>query len=231
MKDIEFIPKSQEAEILVPRPKPAREYMPAWFKETPAFENNKMVIDDYGVANKTEKLCMPFSDTLSFGYIQESWCDIQIEIKDGSLSFAVSGGPEMMEARNVDHRNYEGHGFYGFEFAWHIQWAPKVPKGYSVLYTHPLNRYDLPFYSFGAVVDSDKYFYEAAGNYPFLLKDNFSGIIPAGTPLFQIIPFKRDNWKSSSEKFSELNPIKAMVVNRNFWGTYRKQFWTKKSFK
>ena len=76
-----------------------------------------------------------------------------------------------------------------------------------------------------------KYFYEAAGNYPFLLKDNFSGIIPAGTPLFQIIPFKRDNWKSESAEFNELNPIRAMSVNRNFWGTYRKQFWTKKSFK
>ena len=231
MRDLEFIPKSKEAEILVPRPKPARDYTPEWYKNLPAFENNQMVIDQSGNVNKTEKLCVPFSDTFNFGYIQETWCDINISVQNGNLIYNCSGKPKMMEFRNVDYRSYGGNGFYDVEFAWHVQWAPKVPKGYSVLYTHPLNRYDLPFYSFSGVVDSDRYFYEAAGNSPFLLKEGFEGIIPAGTPMFQIIPFKRDDWKSSSSSFDESSPIRASYIGKHFWGTYRKEFWTKKTFK
>lgn len=232
MREIEFVPKSQEAEALVPRPRAARSYTPEWFKKTPAFENNEMVIDEYGKANSTEKLCMPFSDTFSFGYIQETWCDIHIKLEGGRLSYSSSSSIlPILQARGGEEAHYSGNGFYGVEFAWYTQWAPKVPKGYSVLYTHPLNRFDLPFYSFSGVVESDKYFHEAAGNHPFLIKENFSGIIPAGTPMFQMIPFKREDWNSKASAFDKLSPIKAMYVNKNFYGTYRKEFWKKKTYK
>jgi hypothetical protein len=34
------------------------------------------------------------------------------------------------------------------------------------------------------------------GSIPFFIKKGFEGIIPAGTPILQIIPFKKDNWTS-----------------------------------
>jgi hypothetical protein len=33
--------------------------------------------------------------------------------------------------------------------------------------------------------------------FPFMMKNNFSGVVPAGTPVVQIVPFKRDDWKSN----------------------------------
>ena len=65
------------------------------------------------------------------------------------------------------------------------------------------------------------------------LKEGFEGIIEKGTPMFQIIPFKRNNWES---KFSFLEDgqdlinfdrdVRATIVNN-----YVKNFWEKKSYK
>ena len=45
------------------------------------------------------------------------------------------------------------------------------------------------------MVDTDKY--PIPVHFPFLLKKNFEGLIKQGTPIIQVIPFKRESWKSS----------------------------------
>jgi hypothetical protein len=35
-----------------------------------------------------------------------------------------------------------------------------------------------------------------SGNIPFFIKEGFSGVIPKGTPIAQVIPFKRESWTS-----------------------------------
>ena len=35
-------------------------------------------------------------------------------------------------------------------------------------------------------------------NFPFFIKKNFVGTIEVGTPVVQLIPFKRDDWKSGT---------------------------------
>ena len=91
---------------------------------------------------------------------------------------------------------------------WLPQWGWKTPRGYSTLVTHPFNRFDLPFTTTTAIIDSDKYW--GAGNIPFFLKDGFEGIIPKGTPYVQIIPIKRKKW------LSVLNP--AMIDAGRYLG-------------
>jgi hypothetical protein len=112
---------------------------------------------------------------------------------------------------------------------WKFKIALEVPKGYSFLITHPLNRYDLPFTTMSAIVDAD--FGLHGGQVPFFLKENFEGIIPMGTPIAQIIPFKRDNWISEKSlglwKKSDLNNKRAYMVTS---GWYKKNHWKKKSF-
>lgn len=228
---IEFIPKSADAENFVTPPKPARNYEPTWLKNMPAFKNNKLEIDDQGAANLTAKMCVPFMDTFNFGYIQETWCDIHIEKdEEGYPVYSFATLPQIVDfrlPRSYDHDDM----FYKEEFVWRIQWSPKVPKGYSVLFTHPLNRDDLPFYTLSGVVDADKYFYEDAGNHPFFVKKDFEGIIPKGTPMFQMIPFKRDNWKSDLGKFDIEIEKGNTFLRSKFWGVYKQNFWTKKTFK
>jgi hypothetical protein len=79
-----------------------------------------------------------------------------------------------------------------------------------------------------AIVDSDTF--TPPGNYPFYLREDFEGIIPAGTPMFQIIPIKRDDWTS------ELNKDLFDLGQKRIWksiahtGFYKNFLWTKKSF-
>jgi len=93
---------------------------------------------------------------------------------------------------------------------------------------------DSPFQIFTGVVDTDAY--DQAVNFPFGLKDpEFEGLIPAGTPIAQVIPFKRTSWKS---EYIETTPEVTARVNRGttelnsrWYDVYRNRWWSKKEFK
>lgn len=231
MKKIEFIPKSREVAIMVDKPRPARNYLPSWYKSMPAFVNNTLQVNNEGEANTTAKMCVPFADALTSGYIQETWCDIHVDIDENNVvQYRYSANPRIIDNRMFPSIPVPS-GFYPIEFFWSNQWIPKTPRGYSVLYTHPFNHTDLPFFSLTGIVDSDKYFTEGQSAHPFYIKEGFTGIIPQGTPMLQIIPFKRDDWKSEFADFDEDYPIKAKLVKKNFYAGYKKNFWTKKTYK
>ena len=103
-----------------------------------------------------------------------------------------------------------------------------MPDGYSGLIVHPLNRLDLPFFTISGTVDFDTFYYPKVTNIPFYIKKGFSGIIPKGTPMFQIIPVKREHWESKKEKnHTEENNLKNSIFKN---GIYRKDNWVKKRF-
>jgi len=100
-----------------------------------------------------------------------------------------------------------------------------------LLFTHPLNRYDLPFYCSSAIVDTD--IWGLPTFIPFFLKRGFSGIIPKGTPLFQMIPIKRDDWELdidiSEEKYWE-NKEREEKRRTHITAHYKKTTWQKKNY-
>ena len=65
--------------------------------------------------------------------------------------------------------------------------------------------------------------------------NNFEGIIKAGTPFVQIIPFKRDNWESESVIYDEgqliLSLSKPYKYRKNKVNYYRDHEWDKKQFR
>jgi hypothetical protein len=69
------------------------------------------------------------------------------------------------------------------------------------------------------------------GSLPFYIKDGFEGVIPQGTPIAQIIPFRQENWSSKianglvniGKKHGEQS--KAVLS-----GWYKKTFWTRKNY-
>jgi hypothetical protein len=173
---------------------------------------------------------MPFLDTLSSGYIQTTWADIYVEKTDNSFTIHHEESIPLFKNRDVSDINI-AHLFYPIEFVWQRYWSVKLPKGYSALVTHPLNRYDLPFVTLSGIVDFDSYSNVQVGSLPFYLYKDFEGLIPKGTPMFQIIPIKREDWtavkneydqKSWDEKISVFSDLKS--------GVYKKMFWQKKSF-
>jgi hypothetical protein len=227
---INFYPKNKEIEFNVGAPKPAKAFFPEWYKKIPKFENNNFEvnigIDGKVQSNATVKSCMPFLDTFTTGYIQHTWCDILIEYRetDGYVSFKYSGEPEIMNVRQKVSSTelLKNDEFYSLEFVWHQPWIPQVPKGYSVLYTHPLNRFDLPFYSLSGIIDNDVYTRETAGNHPFFIKKGFVGLIPCGTPMFQMIPIKRESWAQKINETEPFSELKKTCVQQYFYDGYKK---------
>jgi hypothetical protein len=220
-------------------PKPASECLPDWYKIQQPYINNKKVIIDDGKTNATIKKCMPVFDAITSGYIIFTCMDIQISIKDNLPYY------NWPSAFSNDSRTTDPIDFHNKEQAnehplsqnvmsvpkFMNPWSIQTPKGYSVLFTTPMHR-DLPFQILPGIVDTDRY--SAEINFPFFLKDpKWTGIIPAGTPIAQIIPFKRESWKKSfggkKEKEKILKSINTTFAF--FYNGYKNMFWVKKSFK
>jgi len=69
------------------------------------------------------------------------------------------------------------------------------------------------------------------GNYPFFLNRGFEGIIPVGTPMCQIIPFKRETWKAErNEELLKIANDQKISSQRKFFNYYRDKIWKKKEY-
>jgi hypothetical protein len=215
-------------------PQPAKQYLPEWFKNTPRF----MGTADENPLNavKTFKVCMPFTDSLISGYIFELWADLYV-IRDSNTGIQTVRWKEA-EDHILGTRQPEQTGsmppFKGYSDVHYTLSHPlylKTPPGYSVIITQPFNRPDLPFYAMTGVVDTDKHPL-FPGNYSLFLKEDFEGIIKMGTPLFQIIPIKRDKWISESSREILAEGWRASSKSvRTILGWYRDHAWAKKSYK
>jgi hypothetical protein len=115
-------------------------------------------------------------------------------------------------------------------FAWHFHHSFILPKGYSALFTHPLNRHDLPFTTLSGIVDGGIKM-DPNGNIPFYLKENFEGIIEQGTPIAQLIPFRQENWKSiKTEGLAMEGKLHDLMASSVFKGWYKNNFWKQKKY-
>lgn len=231
MAKIIFKPSSQDHYISVPSPKPAIQYKAKWWEETAAFYETQNIYKNSG-DHLTIKHCIPFRDSLFAGYIQESWQDIRFDINDDVFEYNFPTSPEIISHR--DHSSLPvGSEYHPIEFVIKVPWMPQTPPGWSVLITQPFNRPDLPFYSPAGIVDTD-HLNSPAGvaNFPIYLRKDAPSIIKAGTPLYQIIPFKRENWKSEDAEYDSAAQQKILMqLHKTFWGGYKKGFWQKKVYK
>ena len=85
----------------------------------------------------------------------------------------------------------------------HNLWTIEAPEGYSVLFTHPANRFDLPFTTLTGLVDCDRY-HDNWIHFPAHWHDtNFSGVLPKGTPVAQCMPVKRESWVARTATFTK----------------------------
>ncbi len=175
---------------------------------------------------------MPFLDALTAGYIIELSCDVQVKIVDNLPVVTWLSSPDPITIR--DHSLAPTlpipFGCHPHHMIWISLYAISVPKGYSVLLTHPVNRYDLPFITHTGLADGDVCI-PGQIPIPFFLKKDFQGIIPKGTPIIQLIPIKRESWiskKSNSliEKSKKIHYIGNTISS----GYYKLTRWHKKEY-
>jgi hypothetical protein len=110
----------------------------------------------------------------------------------------------------------------------------ELPEGYSALYAHPLNRFELPFVTTSGIVDNDKD--HLPGTMPFFFLKGITGILPAGTPYAQIIPFRREHWQSEVDASVGLAEMEAKnnAANAKFrqpdGGVYGREVWERRKY-
>lgn len=220
------------SEFNMPKIDLIKNFIPDWYKKIKSITLNNLEFDNENYCMRSAKLCIPIFDSLTNGYTVTSWQDIHVEKVKEDEVFRWNGFPKIIETRNV---GYNGSipipaGHSKNHYIWKHPYAIKLPKGYSILITHPLNRYDLPFTTMSGIVDADGIM--TSGNIPFFIKKDFEGVIPQGTPLYQIIPFKRENWESkNNQKLIEQEKKISSFQNRMFLGFYKKNIWKKKEYR
>lgn len=236
---IKLTPFSEMAELVIPPPSKASNFLPEWFKNAPNHESdyngNKMSRRHAGGTTATMRGCNPFLDTLTGGYIFQLAADVEFHF-DGQefvprwlVDFPLVSGQghyQSIGLPRLDERSYTS-------WKWLSGWKMTTPKGYSTLFTHPFNRHDLPFRTFSGIVETDKF--ELQTDFPFQLIPE-PGVdhvlIKKGTPICQAIPFKRENWDSQIERFDAKERTKQVF---NLYSiadkSYRNQYWERKTYK
>jgi hypothetical protein len=165
------------------------------------------------------------------GFMITTQTDIQVVLSENGeplLTWLVEPNPLFMREQGASIFPYPKYS-HGNHFAWILPLYFKTPKGYSLFFTHPLNRFDLPFTTLSSIIDADKGI--NAGAAPFFLDKDFEGIIPKGTPIAQIIPFKKENWDAvKNEKVKDLSLIEKFNSQSVVKGYYKANVWIKTLF-
>jgi hypothetical protein len=197
---VEFILTSKKDLIRMPPPVPAIKSLPSWYAEQRSYTEGVKRIQSNGTYNSTIKKCMPVFDVMSAGYIFQTFCELNFDADNpegASWQWSMDDfnaielhKKAQFDALPIDSNLWNTNNAFKFV----SPWIMRTPKGYSTLFTMPYHHYDLPFFTLPAIVDTDKH--PIPVNFPFFLKKDFKGFIPAGTPFVQAIPFKRDDWKA-----------------------------------
>lgn len=232
-KEIKFNPSDEDADLAIEAPCPAQKIVPEWYKKSPNFDSKKIEVDEnFETKNLVLKQCMPFFDSLCSGYVQKTWCDLYVSFQNNELKITPSNNfIKIIDFREKSYLEID-ESYYPTEFTWMSPWFPETPPGYSTLFVSPLNRMDLPFTTCSAIIDTDQFKGSSWGRVPFYLKKNFQGKIPKGTPMYQMIPFKREDWNSEICQYSSSKSRKITFdIKSYFYGYYKKNMWKRKSFK
>lgn len=211
-------------------PKPANKFIPEWYKSMDSYIGKEKKPVNNGITTATIKRCMPVYDSITAGYIITLPADLFVSNRDGFPYYQWSN-LGLIDFHPVEqapiHPNKNGFSYPKFMNPWSI----KTPKGYSVLFVQPFHRESV-FTILPGIVDTDTYY--SPVNFPFTLNDpNFEGLIPEGTSIAQVIPFKRESWNmefGSEKTLIEQKNISLKLQNK-FFDRYKNMFWHKKEYK
>lgn len=183
---------------------PASHAIANWYKEIEPLR----VLSNDGKPDYTIKKCIPVLDAMTTGYFvitkytaefykdENNVLECSIFPDDKNIKINSNNKPITMhpweQIRGIDTQGI----YREYAYKWTNPFLIQTPPGYSCIFTHPLNHVS-PFLTLTGVVDTDSH--PLAVQFPFLMLENFTGTIPSGTPIVQIIPFLREDWKKDGK--------------------------------
>lgn len=174
-------------------PRPAHNFIPDWYSEADLHPSEDTPLQ------KSIRACMPAMEALTFGWIIPVPLNISIvQEENGARVEWADTKFEAMENHPKAQVGGERFPHNGEVLKFNLPYILRTPEGVSTLFMPPLNRVETRFRPFSGIVDTDEYVNEV--NIPSLMLDTeWSGVVEAGTPLVQVVPFKRDEVVNKSE--------------------------------
>jgi hypothetical protein len=182
----------------------------------------------------TVKLCSPFIDGMTQGFLIPLLCDVKVDRGEFTWDLDLPVDDVVGFPRSPlgfhDPGQVAGtplHDPDRFLIKFHNLWTIEAPEGYALLFMHPANRFDLPFTTLTGLVDCDTY-RDSWIHFPAHWHDaNFQGLLPKGTPVAQCVPIKRQVWSVRTESFSDEDARRAEQLTTEIGrekGVYRRRF-------
>ncbi|RWN59766.1 DUF6065 family protein [Mesorhizobium sp.] len=188
-RSIRFSCRPEDHGVIAP-PVAAKTVLPDWFRKLPPVDAQQASATNNGL---TVKRCMPFLDAMTTGWILPLAATVRLEVKDGGS--AVDAGWEFDRVMVSNHGAHQVAGNPkepAPPCKFHNYWSIRTPPGWSCLFLPPLNRPAQPFECVAGIVDSDTY--AAHIHFPFFVTaPDGLYVVEKGTPLVQVIPFRRED--------------------------------------
>jgi Family of unknown function (DUF6065) len=187
-------------EGVIAAPVPAKTYIPDWFRRLPAIDPEVESRTNTGL---TVKRCMPFLDAMATGWIIPLAATVRLEISEG--------GTRVDAGWDFDRTLVSNHGMHQVKgnpmgarppCKFHNYWTITTPPGWSCLFVNPLNRPNGLFEVVAGVVDTDTY--RSPIHFPFFATgEDGLHVVEKGSPMVQVIPFRRKDSELEAEIRSE----------------------------
>ncbi|SEL16811.1 DUF6065 family protein [Haloferax larsenii] len=227
---IEFVCYEEDYGV-IPEPVPANRVLPDWYKNLSQYVKGGN--DNVHIGDSTVKRCAPFMEAMTAGWIIPLAAQVEFHAHDGYVEYKWDFHRKMVSSHDM--KQVGGEAFPNSEWPvmkWHNFWCVRVPEGYSMLITSPFNRIEKRFQPFSGIVDVDRYFNFI--NAPFMWTGGeYDGVIEQGTPIIQVIPFKRDSFitdgvvrpMTEEEQTRQMKTQNRLGVNES---AYREEMWVQK---
>lgn len=196
---IRFLCQPEDRGVIA-EPVPAKSILPDWFRKLAPVDKDHVTATDNGL---TVKRCMPFLDAMQSGWIIPLAATVRLEIKDGGNTVTAGWEFDRVMVSNHFPHQVKGNPREGRPpCKFHNYWTIVTPPGWSCLFVPPLNRPSPVFEALAGVVDTDQY--RSLINFPFIAHGaDGVHVLEKGTPLVQVIPFRRDALELPCEIASE----------------------------
>ena len=204
-----------ELESILPPPLPSRVQHPVWYDNMPQRAYSDVSEEEID----TLKLDKGFTYSFDEGVMLRLACSIHVD-KPGELRW--DWGPPASTIRDMarspvhilDSSALAGSPFYRSDrvvLVFTSLWTVDLPEGWSLLLSHPLNRFDTPFQVLSSIIKREVGVPQRLIEvYSIWRDDHFTGVLPRGMPFAQgfLIPDGVMNFQTGAfdyEKSREIN--------------------------
>lgn len=213
---ITFIASDEVSEE--PKPLLARKMIPDWWKSIPL----DMDVGPSSFNMGTVRRCGPFYDALTIGYFVRLPSAIRVVSEEDTLHFSWKYVQGREISRIELHPIEQSGPIIGNVWKFMLDWGIRLPKGYSAIWTHPMNRHDLPFRTLSGIVDEG---YDSPVNIPFVwISEEKEVLLDRGLPVAQVIPFRREKWTATYENVPNSKLMDAFHEATNSIQGYKRKF-------